>query len=393
MPRGKIIFVNRVFWPSEAATAQLLTDLALALGARGWDVHVIASGTTPAAGVPPEITIHRTGAEPAGRVGRYSHFLLAARRQLVALVSPGDIVVLKTDPPLLAVAATRLARARGAHVVQWIQDIYPEVVWRHLGIWAAPLLWPLQLARNAAWRASDACVVLSDDMLAAVRAAGVPRERSLISNNWAPRELETPATAAQIATVRAEWQVGDGFVVAYSGNFGRVHEMDTLLATALQLRDEPSVHFVLSGSGARWPEVADFVARHALTNVRLLPPQPRARLAATLAAADAHFVTLRPGFEHCVFPSKLAGIFAAGRTVIFVGAPDSQCATLARHAGRAFAPGDAAEIARTIRDWRADPGEIARLHSAARAEFTGGFAFGTRLAEWERLLGSLVGRA
>lgn len=390
MGRGKIIFVNRVFWPSEAATAQLLTDLAVGLGARGWDVHVIAGGEAPPSGAPASVTIHRTGGEPAGRLGRYSQFLLAARRELAALVAPGDVVVLKTDPPLLAVAATRLARARGARVVQWIQDTYPEVVWRHLGAWAAPLLWPLQLARNAAWRASDACVVLSDDMLEAVHAAGVPRERSLISNNWAPRELETPATAEQIAAVRAEWHVGDGFVVAYSGNFGRVHEMDTLLAAALQLRDEPSIHFVLSGSGARWQEVADFVARHALANVRLLPPQPRARLAATLAAADAHFVTLRPGFERCVFPSKLAGIFAAGRAVIFVGAPDSQCATLARRAGRAFAPGEAAEVARAIRAWRADRNAMARLHEAARAEFANGFAFGTRLAEWERLLGSLA---
>jgi len=388
--RGKIIFVNRVFWPSEAATAQLLTDLAAGLAARGWDVHVIASGEAPTAGAPAGVTIHRTGVEPAGRIGRYAQFLLAARRTLAALVAPGDVVVLKTDPPLLAVAATRLARARGAHIVQWIQDAYPEVVWRHLGAWAAPLLWPLQFARNAAWRSSAACLVLSEDMLEPVLGAGVQRSRVHVSNNWAPRELESPATADQIAAVRAEWQAGDAFVVAYSGNFGRVHEMTTLLATALQLRNDPAIRFVLSGGGARWREVANFVARHALTNVRLLPPQPRSRLAASLAAADAHFVTLRPGFERCVFPSKLAGIFAAGRAVIFVGSTESQCAALAQRAGRAFAPGESAAVAQTIRTWRTDPAETARLRAAARTEFAANFAFGARLDGWDRLLVTLT---
>src|SRR5471032_322970 len=42
-PVGRLIFINRFYWPDEPATAQLLADLAEALSAAGRDVTVIAS--------------------------------------------------------------------------------------------------------------------------------------------------------------------------------------------------------------------------------------------------------------------------------------------------------------------------------------------------------------
>jgi colanic acid biosynthesis glycosyl transferase WcaI len=39
----KLIFVNRFFHPDHSATSQLLTSLATALAACGWEVHVITS--------------------------------------------------------------------------------------------------------------------------------------------------------------------------------------------------------------------------------------------------------------------------------------------------------------------------------------------------------------
>lgn len=379
--------MNRVFWPNEAATAQLLTDLATALAARGHDVHVIASGTESAAfrGV----AIHRTGVEPAGRVGRYLHFLRAARRELRRLAAPGDVVVLKTDPPLLAAAATSLVRTRGAQVVQWIQDIYPEVVSAHVGGWSAPLLAPLRVARNRAWRASARCIPVSDDMRATVLAAGVAAERTVSLPNWAPQELDTPAAPGDIAAVRREWGVGDGeFLAVYSGNLGRVHEFATLLDAAALLRDEPRVRFAFVGGGPRVAEVRAVVASRRLANVAFFPAQPRARLAASLAAADAHLVTLRPGFERLVAPSKLAGALAAGRPALFVGPRPTGIATLLadERCGAAFANGDGAALAATLRDWQAHPATAAALGTAARRAYERHFRFADLVVRWEALL-------
>lgn len=391
MGRPKLIFVNRVFWPNEAATAQLLTDLAPALAARGWSVHVIASGDDPTEYR--VVTIHRTGAEPASRLGRYTHFLLGARRQLSQLVAPGDLVVLKTDPPLLAVAATALACARGAHVVQWIQDIYPEIVSQHVGAWTALPLAPLRWARNRAWRASDLCLPVSEDMRATVHAARVAAERSRTFPNWAPQELETPAAPEAIAAVRREWGVSDDdFLVAYSGNLGRVHEFETVVAAAELLRAEPRVRFAFIGGGARLREVQAAVAARGLGNLAFLPAQPRAKLAAALAAPDAHLVTLRPGYERLVAPSKLAGVLAAARPALFIGPTTSGIAAQLAQAncGASFAPGAAAELATTIRAWQADrPGQVTR-RLAARATYERHYRFADAVAAWDAVLRTLT---
>lgn len=386
MSRPKLIFVNRVFWPNEAATAQLLTDLAGALAARDWEVHVIAAGTE--ANTLGCVTIHRTGAEPAGRLGRYLHFLRAARRMLRRLIAPGDIVILKTDPPLLAVAATQLARAHGAHVVQWIQDIYPEVAGAHVGGWSAPLLAPLRAARNRAWRASAHCVPVSEDMAATVRAAQVSAAHTIALPNWAPQELDTPAAAGEVAAVRREWQADGKFLVAYSGNLGRVHEFATILDAAALLRDDTRIRFAFIGGGPRLTEVRAGVAQRGLTNIVFHPPQPRARLAAALAAPDAHLVTLRSGFERFVAPSKLAGVLAAGRPALFVGPTDSAIAHLLQNesCGVAVRNGDAPALAASIAAWSTNAVHVAALAAGARRAYERHFRCADLVPRWDALL-------
>lgn len=386
MSRPKIIFVNRVFWPNEAATAQLLTDLATALAARGHPVHAIAAGHEGSEfrGVP----IHRAGASPNTRLGRYVHFLRAARRELRSLIQPGDVVVLKTDPPLLAVAATALARARGALVVQWIQDIYPEVLTEHLGVWSVPLLAPLRIARNRAWRASHRCVPVSEDMQSTVLATGVAPACALTLPNWAPQELEVPATPEAIAAVRREWGVRDEFLAVYSGNLGRVHEFATLLDAAERLRAEKRIRFAFVGGGPRFAEVRAAVAARRLDNVAFFSAQPRERLAAALAAADAHFVTLRPGFETLVAPSKLAGILAAGRPALFVGPPSSgpDRFLAANRCGATVANGAGDALAAVLRAWQGDRAACCDLGVAARRAYEAHFRFSDLVARWEALL-------
>lgn len=387
--RPPVVFVNRVYRPSEAATAQLLADLAEALAARGWSVHVVATGDTD--GKIAGVEVHRAGpTRPHSGLlaqgANYRAFLAAARQRLEALLGPGDLVVAMTDPPLLAIAAQAAARARGAHAVQWIQDIYPEILPAHAGRWLAPFVAPLRARRDRAWRDSAACVPVSADMGRFVASRGVEAGRIHVLPNWAPHELDARAPAAAVAAQRAAWGVTDAFVVAYSGNLGRVHEFDTALAAAARLRGQRDVVFLFIGDGPRAAEVRAAASRADLANVRFLPPQPRTSLAVSLAAADAHLVTLRPEFGALVSPSKLAGVLAAGRPVLFVG-PDGAAAAMVRDAGGAvFAPGDDERLVATIRSWRADPGAVARSGMQARASYARDFTLAGAVARWESLL-------
>ena len=387
----RVIFANRVYWPSAAATAQLLTDLAEGLAARGWEVHVVAAGTGPdqCNGV----TVHRTGgdAQHAGLVSQarnYWQFLRRARFQTVLLARPGDVVVLMTDPPMLGAAVTGVATDRGAGVVHWIQDIYPEIVPAHVGAIATLPLIPFRRMRDQAWRAARCCVALGADMAQLVAARGVPAGRLALAPNRAPRELAAVPAVAAVEARRVAWGLADKFIVAYSGNLGRVHEFSAVLGAAERSKSRTDIVFLFIGRGPRFDEVRAAAQSRGLDNIRFLPPEPRENLAAALAAADAHLVTLKPAFARLVYPSKLAGVLAAGRPVLFVGPPDGEISRLltAEQCGAAFAPADGAGLAAAVLAWQADPARRAQQGQAARAAYEKHFTFGAALAHWEEIL-------
>ena len=387
----RVIFVNRVYWPAQAATAQLLVDLAEGLAAAGWPVHVIAAGD--AAGPHNGVTVHRTGAgeRHGGLVSRllnYVRFIRGARQLLSELILTGDVVVVMTDPPMLGAALSGTIQRGGARAVHWIQDIYPEIVTAHLGVGAMVPLWPLRVLRDFAWQSARHCVVLGEAMKKSVTGRNVPAKNISILANWAPRELQLQPTFAEVAAQRAAWGVADKFVVAYSGNLGRVHEFAAILTAAAILQSHPEFVFLFIGAGARFDEVRAEVQAKRLGNVRFLPPEPRANLAAALAGADAQLVTLKPEFAGLVFPSKLAGVLAAGRPVLFVGPPGGEIARLLVRTpcGAAFAPDDGARLALTLQQWHVDPELRRQLGQRARATYEQHFAFDPALVRWQALL-------
>jgi colanic acid biosynthesis glycosyl transferase WcaI len=394
----RLIFLNRFYWPDEPATAQLLTDLAEGLARRNHEVTVIASHPGRTGGPHREsrhgVRILRTRSLGLGRLGllgRAADFVLylaGAAWLLATETGPGTLVVALTDPPLVGPVAWTVAGAAGARVLHWTQDIYPEVAEAvapgPLSMLAGALLRPW---RNLAWRHSRGVVALGREMAVFLRLHGVPHERIAVIPNWAPAGT-AEAGAEDIRALRRLWGVGDRTVIAYSGNLGRVHDLEPVLQVAAALRDRPEFVFLFIGGGAQRDGLMQRATAENLPNVRFLGPQPRATLAASLGAADLHLVTLRPGCEALVFPSKLYGIAAAARPVVFIGPADCELAQLVRHRGLGFT--------RTREDTGAIAAELCRLHNHPGALAAAGAAAATfsresgrvehGLAAWESRL-------
>ncbi|MEN9662523.1 MAG: hypothetical protein RL324_1472 [Verrucomicrobiota bacterium] len=375
----RLIFLNRFYWPDEPATAQLLTDLAEGLARRGHEITVITSHPgrpeVPRRETRHGVRIIRTRSLGLGRhglVGRAADFVLylaGAKMTLVLEAGPGSLVVAMTDPPLLGPVTWIYAGLAGASVLHWTQDIYPEVAEAVapglLSRLAGLLLRPW---RNLAWRHSRGVAALGQEMAFFLRVHGVRHERVTIIPNWAPAGTEI-ATPADVRARRAVWDVTDRLVIAYSGNLGRVHDLAPILEIAAALREEREFVFLFIGGGAQRAELAQAVAAQKLPNVRFLPAQPRDKLAASLAAADLHLVTLRPGCEALVFPSKFYGIAAAARPVVFIGPADCELARLIRDRGMGIARPreDIAGLAAELRRLRDDPAALAAAGAAAAA--------------------------
>jgi glycosyltransferase involved in cell wall biosynthesis len=395
----RVVFVNRFYWPDELATAQLLTDLAEALAAHGSQVLVIASrdGTAsmPAHEARHGVEIVRVRSTRWGHLGMvakaadYLTFALAVWRVLRAWVRPGDWLIAMTDPPALAPIAASVSRRANASLVHWLQDIHPEISLALTNSRLLPALsGPWMRWRDAAWRSAIACVAISRDMAGLVGERGISTEHLRVIPNWAPGgETLAPVPPAENA-LRHAWGVADKFVVAYSGNFGRVHALELVLAAAALLRNESNLVFLLIGDGPRRAALEAMARTQGLSNVRFLPPQPRPRLAESLSVGDVHLVTLRAGCERCVFPSKLYGILAVARPVVFVGSPQCELAqsVCQRGAGLVIPPGDPAALAAALRELRRDADRrLTMAQASARwAHETGGLS--AALHDWTELL-------
>ena len=381
-PDMKTIFVNRYFYPDHSATSQLLTDLAFHLAAAGENVHVITSRQRyddPLAMLAPRETVsnvhvHRVWTSRLGRqslTGRvldYVTFYATAAAMLLTLARRGDSIVAKTDPPMVSVVAAVGARMRGAHIINWVQDVFPEIAIA-LGVKGlnGPFGRVLQWLRDSSLRAARMNVVLGRRMAAHLVNRGVPQSKVEVVHNWVD-DAEIVPIPTEANRLRREWHLEGKFVIGYSGNMGRAHEFDTILDAAQRLNGNGETVFLFIGGGTQKGYIQDEIARRGLKQFLLKPYQDKSELPQSLSIPDVHLISLRPELEGYIVPSKFYGVAAAGRPVVLIGDPQGEIGALIRdcECGAVVEQGDAAGLAETIARLHRDPALRAKWGANAR---------------------------
>lgn len=329
-----------------------------------------------------------------GRAIDYLTFYLSAAVALWRTARRGDIVVAKTDPPMLSVLTTPIARLRGARPVNWLQDIYPEIA-HALGVKIGPLQAPLRALRNWSLKTAKVNVVLGERMAERVAALTRGRASTITIPNWADGRHVHPV-APDANTLRRAWALENRFVVAYSGNLGRAHDRSTMLdaIAILEAAGGDTIRWLFIGGGKQLRELKAEAEARQLRSVLFQSYQPREVLAQSLSAADVHLVTLRPDLEGLIVPSKIYGILAAGRPAIFIGDRDGEIGRLLDRAGCGVtvAEGDAKALAATISDWCQSPQRVADMGRKAHALFTSTYDLPFAVARWRNLVAQVAGR-
>jgi len=397
----KLIFVNRYFYPDQSATSQLLSDLAVYLAERGHRVDIVCSRqiyTDPQAALDRTeiyrgIRIHRVWTSRFGRdhlAGRaldYLTFYMTALLCLLRVIERGDIVVAKTDPPLISVLAALAVRIKGGVLVNWLQDLFPEVAER-LGVKGIDRLSPiLRRLRNYSLNRARWNVVIGEQMAECLRSEVSKPDTVRVIPNWALTEVG-PDDVALARTLREQWGLGNRFVVGYSGNMGRGHEFETIMSAAVALKDNRDIVFLFVGDGAQRPWLEQTVANEGLENVLFKPYQPIERLSASLCVPDVHLISLLPEMEGLIVPSKFYGVVAAGRPVIFIGDTVGELGQEIQRAaiGRSFNIGDKASLVEHILQLSAEKSIRDQQCACSRELHRSTYSRENRLKSWRDLL-------
>lgn len=401
----KIIFVNRFFYPDHSATSQLLTDLAFDLADRGWSVMVITSRQlyeNSLAGLPvienvSGVMVRRVISSSNGReklLGRafdYLSFYFGAIKEMAKLVKKGDIIVVKTDPPLMSVFGALVAKWRHAILVNWIQDIFPEIA-SALGVkgFSRGVNGLLKKVRNKAWIMSSENVVLSNKMKAILVKEGVSENNIAVIHNWADGQEILPI-APELNWLRNEWGLENKFVVGYSGNMGRAHDFTTIMSIAYALKDNPNVVFLFIGGGAQKEYIQAEALDKGIINIIFKEYQDRKKLSYSLSVPDLHMISLKPELEGLIVPSKFYGIAAAGRPVLYVGEVDGEIPRVLNEerCGKAIGVGDVDEGVRFIRRMMDERSSRIEMGVNIRRVFERRFEKENALGAWRSLLESL----
>lgn len=404
---ARLIFLNRFFYPDHSATSQILGDLAFHLAEGGATVHVITSRqiydrpdvTLANREIVRNVTVHRVRTTHFGRrvlAGRaldYASFYLAASWELLRVAQSGDIVIAKTDPPLVSVLASLIALFRRCRTVNWLQDLYPEIAAK-LGLLSlrGPIGRVLLLLRNYSLRAAAANVVIGEDMSQRLAGLGIHPDKISIVHNWSDDDAIRPE--APNAELRNSWSLSGKFVVVYSGNLGRVHDYHTILRAAERLKRREQIMFLLVGGGRGMEDLKREVRERGLKNVIFRPYQPREVLSKTLAVADVHWLSLRPEFDGLLLPSKFYGIAAAGRPIIVIGSGDGELARIVTQTGCGVAVEvhNDEKLAGLLSAMADEPECCRQMGARARALVEARFGKAEAFDRWRKLLAALTKR-
>jgi glycosyltransferase involved in cell wall biosynthesis len=372
-----ILFINRVYPPDSGATGRVLEHAARSFVKAGWDVTVLATAASrKSAGetVQDGVRIFRIGI-------LFSKKNLIARALGYALMIPGllvkalrlprhDVVVTKTDPPMLAVIGPIIKATKGSRPIHWAQDLYPEVA-EECGVLPKGGFLAGILRRLSTWgiQRHDLTLAVGRCMAERLVGRGISSEAiRVVPNAGIEGDIEPVQHGA--SAFRDTHGIGDAFVIMYSGNMGRAHDFTTVIGAARRLQEqgEKNILFLFVGEGPEESLIRREVSARKLENIRFLSPQPAATLSESLGTGDLHLVTMKEGMEGLVVPSKFYGVMAAARPTLFVGSKDSEVARmiLEHGIGQVIVPGDDATLAEAILCYRDHPDRVEREGRMAR---------------------------
>ena len=385
-----MLLISEHFAPSTGATAQLMTDLARGLARRGWAITVLTA--TPGAAMP--FAVVRLGGAIEGsstksvvqKALRGVRFLLGSLLWSLQHGRRGDVVLIVSNPPFIGLLGPWIQWLRGLPYVFVFQDLFPRsAVLSGVLPAAGPItvLWRGLMAEVC--RRSSCTVVLSKAMEERLRRDLGNDLPLCVIHNWAVEQgLDIPRAVNPFAM---EHGFAHRFTLQYSGNFGRLHDLLTLLEAARVLERDP-VQFVFIGGGAKQCQIDAYASSFAMPQVLRLPYQPRERLPLSLAACDMAAIGLMVGAEDTVAPCKFYGILASGRGVVLIARRSCDLAqlVLAERCGIVVEPGEATELADRLLALAGDPASVMAMGRNSRRLYERQFGLERSLEHYDHLL-------
>ncbi|MGL6343132.1 MAG: glycosyltransferase family 4 protein [Waterburya sp.] len=341
-----LLIITQFYPPDFAPTGQLIQELANHLSQKNIQVNIFtaqpgyAFKQQKALNLEIENNVHieRTTITKfwtrriRGKTVNGIIFTLKSAIYLLKNARQNNLVLLTTAPPFLSIIGYLANLFFKVDYACLVYDLYPDAVIELDVISANNLIARLWHKINEiVWYKSKKIIVLSETMKSRI-VEQHPTIASKISviHNWADADWIKPLRKQQNWFARKHG-IDQQFTVLYSGNLGLCHDLETIVAT-IELLQDHSIRFVFIGAGTKHEICQQIVREQNLNNCLFLPYQDKVNLPYSLTACDLALVSIAPGLEGVVAPSKVYGIMAAGVAIAAICEPHSYLRPLIENA-------------------------------------------------------------
>ena len=397
--------ISELYYPEQNATGFFLAGIAEGLADSKATVSALCAqpsynqrGTkAPKTELHNGVDIRRcwsTTCDPKKIWGRLLNFTTASLSigwRALFSIDRGDKVLVVTNPPLLPFFVRVVCWLKGAKFVLLVHDVYPDV-FVPLGLMQSshPLYRMMSWVNGKLYASADRVVALGRDMARLVEEKSQGQAHVSVIPNWGDVDVIAPTPKAENALLQ-KLNLSDKFVVHYSGNHGRTHDLLSLIEAAELLKNELDIHFLFIGEGSGKAEAVERAETLGLKNITFRTFVDRSELNTSLNASDVSVVAFKKGMAGISVPSRLYNLMAAGKPILAVVDDDSEVADVIREAelGVAVPPESPKLLTEQILVLKHDPTRREQMAVNSRNEAVEKYSYETIKQQYRDLFDSL----
>ena len=215
-----------------------------------------------------------------------------------------DVVVATSPPFFCALAGWMLSRVRRLPFVFELRDLWPSSIMAVGAMKRNLVITFLEHLELFLYRRANAVISVTHSFREDLVARGIPREKIYVVTNGV--DLERYGPTPKDPELNQAFNLQGRFVIGYMGTHGMAHALARVLDAAELLLSRDDIAFFFAGGGAERTNVERLVQLRGLTNVRMIPRQPKEMMPRLWSLCDLSLIPLRnnPLFA-TVIPSKL----------------------------------------------------------------------------------------
>lgn len=381
-----IALVNQYFPPDYAATGQLLDDLTQRIATENLNFLVFTGQPSYSYDIKDAPHRERDGSRlilrsntsrifPRTIKGKTINSFIFSINFIFKLIresfgSKIDLFIFTTEPPFMTFLAYLVFLIFRKPFIFILYDLYPDILVSTKTLSVDSFLikfW--RFINQIVYEKSDNLIVLSEPMKSKILQTykNLDEDKISIIYSWIDAKKIKPIPKKDNFFVN-ENDLGNKFVVLYSGNFGRCHDVETIQECVNNLKNNNDILFLFIGSGPRLPSLKKYCKENNLFNVTFLPSQPLSVLPYSLASGDLALVTQLGNTDGIIAPSKLYGHLATSTPIAGVSSSRSYLNKIIckNKFGKCFKNGDSKGLSEWIIYLKNNPSEKLKLGNNAR---------------------------